>query len=243
MLGHPVLVPVERAGELVSKAWVWVGPPLSASEPRDGSEPMMLPFTPSVNPQALLAVDSIRLFTLVPMVPEELVQSPPVVELAMIVLVRLRVESLFVIPPPELPERVVFSNVNAVPLMLRIPPPLPEDAELLERVLFVTFAEPAALYIPPPPEGAELLEKVLFVTVSVALRLYTPPPVEAELLEILLLVIVRLFRLRIPPPYETKKSQELSQRPCRTVSPLRVKSPGKLIAKIRYVATPALAFA
>src|SRR5688572_17254604 len=89
VVGQPVLVPLFSAGELSCSEKVSVGPPLSASGLRTGSEPIMFPFAPLVRSQAL-APFSIKLLEEAPFndIPPLLTQSPPLVLFAIITFFR-----------------------------------------------------------------------------------------------------------------------------------------------------------
>ncbi len=63
-----------------------------------------------------------------------------------------------------------------------IPPPLPLEAKLLEKVTLVSVGLLWSLYIPPPLYDAELPEKVPPINTGQLLWLYIPPPPEEELI-------------------------------------------------------------
>ena len=154
-----VALPAPMAGLPASRAMVKVGPPLFCRGPRRGS----LVKAPDKEPSFT------RLF--VDEAGWDPAKSPPLVLLAIMVLVMLRVPPYFLMPPPleaELPERVELETV-ATPLV-KMPPPSLKFAELPNRVELLTLRVAPEFAIPPPsPPVAELIERVELDTVSVPL--------------------------------------------------------------------------
>src|SRR5262249_37090164 len=101
-------------------------------------------------------------------------------------------------PPPaseaELSDRVLWLTAS-VPL-LKMPPPL--MAELPARVLLVVVKVPRLKMA--PPSWAESPERVLWLTVSVP-KLAMPPPRPAESPDRVLWLTVSVPALKMPPPW------------------------------------------
>jgi hypothetical protein len=130
------------------------------------------------------------------------------IELVAIVLLLIVTVPPFQMPPPSLSEPLLEPVLLEMVLLLmvivpekalKMPPPLPKEAELLETVLSLMVTVPP-LKMPPPLEE-ELLEMVLLLMVTVPEEvLEMPPPLEEELLEMALLLMVTVPKLRMPPP-------------------------------------------
>ena len=105
--------------------------------------------------------------------------------------------------PAELPERVELRTVRtAVPVKLRMPPPMP-GVVLPNKVELETVKVELVLMIPPPPLVALLFEMVELETEMVPpLKLLIPPPKpEAEFPEMVESEIVsEVPWLKMPPP-------------------------------------------
>src|SRR5438876_1988239 len=120
-------------------------------------------------------------------------------------------------PPPALPVALparVQGRTVTEPLLLSRPPPF-EWAELPEKVLFLSIAEPS-LEMPPPSYSARLPKSVLVLSLSRAWLRMPPPEPAVELPERTLLWSVSPPSLEIPPP-----SPSFAEPPA-TVSPERL---------------------
>ena len=130
------------------------------------------------------------------MPPPDVAELPERVEL-----VTVRVVSLKMAPPlvvAELPEKVELKTVPVPAPVLRMAPPLKEV--LSEMVELETVRLPPKLKMPPPkPPTAVLLERVELVTERVP-ELLIAPPLLAVLPESVELVTERVPELLIAPP-------------------------------------------
>src|SRR5262245_56930248 len=176
--GAPALLPASMAGLPASRAFVWVGPPLSPSEPSFGSS--FAPPVPvrSVPPKPVEpSVSPIRLVPCEVKVPSTSSLAVVVLVLpAMMVFLTLTVPDWFQMPPPTrrdwLLKIVELSSVVVPPLLFQMPPASLVLETLPEMVLLVTFRGPPwfqmAQATPPPP--AWFADRVVLMTLTV------PPP-------------------------------------------------------------------
>src|SRR5215203_1153559 len=187
-----------------SKAWVCVGPPLSASGPSRGSaesaKPQSLPGHSRLPPSSVTGRPA---------------QFPPSL-LATIVLLSVAVLP-FPMPPPLLlallPEMVELFTVR-VPALAFPMPPLSVPALLPEMVELFTVRVPT-LCMPPLKVPALLPEMVELFTSRVPTLCMPPLKVPALLPEMVELFTSRVPRLSMPPP-------ALSALPLATVRLFRV---------------------